>query len=345
MDFPNVLQKGFKLLPPVFKEAYKTAEVFMGYAVGERNIITFSINGVELKFNIYYAHQIGHLQLHYIHRVAAEALKENDLPTLVLSPLIYPKIATKLLEMNANYMDSIGNVYINEKTIYKLNSKKKPGSTIPAKSRLFREAGLKLLFALLQDQEAVNFPYRDLAGMIGISPASITILYKEMIQSGYLLENVDDTKRLLRKRELLQRWVNGYQEILRPKFLVGMYQSFDKDFVRNYRKHSITDWQGSWGGEPAAAIYTSYLVPQLLTMYVPLEEKKWMKKLRLIPVETGPEIEVLKYFWDKDHPLFRVEPDLVPPLLVYAELTASGDSRNLETAQKLYDEFLQFIEQ
>jgi hypothetical protein len=80
-------------------------------------------------------------------------------------------------------------------------------------------------------------------------------------------------------------------------------------------------------------------------MYVPLEEKRWMKKLRLIPVETGPEIEVLKYFWDKDHPLFRVEPDLVPPLLVYAELTASGDSRNLETAQKLYDEFLQFIEQ
>lgn len=346
MDFPNILQKGFKLLPPVFREAYKTAHVLMGYAIGERNILTFSINGVDLKFNIYYAPQIGHLQLHYIHRDAAEARKENNLPTLVLSPVIYPRIAAKLMEMNVNYLDAIGNVFINEKTVYIFNTKKKStASAKPAGSRLFKEAGLKLLFALLQDPGAIEIPYRDLAHLTGISPASITILYKEMMQSEYLLENIDGTKRLLRKRELLQRWVTGYQETLRPKLVIGRYKSFDKDIIRNYRKQPIADWKGNWGGEAAAAIYTNYLVPQVLTMYVPADEKKWMKKLSLIPAETESEIEVLRYFWDQDHPLFRVEPDLVPPILVYAELAASSDSRNLETAQKIYNEFLQFIEQ
>ena len=346
MDFPHIIRNGFKLLPPVFREAYKTAQVMMGYAIGERNTLTFNINGVELKFNIYYAPQLGHLQLHYIKRDAADALKENHLPTLVLSPVIYPRIATKLMEMNINYLDAIGNVYINEQTVYILNSKKKPDASMkPTKSRLFGEAGLKLIFALLQDPEAIDIPYRELAKLTGISPASITILYKEMMQSEYLLENVDGSKRLLRKRDLLQRWVTAYQETLRPKLVIGKYQFFRKEVIRTYKEQPISDWQGNWGGEAAAAIYTNYLKPKQLTMYVPPEGKKWMNKLTLLPVETNPDIEVLRYFWDYNHPLFRVEPNLAPPLLVYAELAASNDSRNQETAQRIYNEFLQFIEQ
>jgi len=345
MHLPVVLDKGFKLLPHVFREAYKKAQLALNYATGKRDIFTFSVNGVELKFSIYYAQQIGHLQLHYIQRDATEALKEDQLPTLVISPVIYPRIAEKLMEMNVNYLDAVGNVYINEKTVYILNTKKKDTTTKSIKSRLFGEAGLKLLFALLQDPEAIEIPYRNLAQLTGISPASITILFKEMMQSEYLLENEYGTKRLLRKRELLQRWVTGYQETLRPKLIIGQYKFFRKERLRTYKEEPIEDWQGNWGGEGAAAIYTNYLVPKQLTMYVPAEGKKWMKEMALLPVDTEPDIEVLQYFWDHNHPLYRIEPNLAPPLLVYAELAASSDSRNQETAQKIYDEFLQFIEQ
>jgi hypothetical protein len=346
MHLPVVLDKGFKALPPIFKEAFKTSRCVMGYAIGERDIFTITVNGVELNFNMYYAQQISHLQLHYIRRDAAEALKDNQLPTLVISPVIYSKIAQKLVDMNVNYIDSTGNVYINEKTIYILSAgkKSKTGEVI-TKSRLFGESGLKLLFALLQDQEAVNFPYRELARLVGISPASITILFKEMLKGGYLFEDHNDDKRLLRKRELLQRWLNGYQEILRPKLMIGTYESIKKDFVRNFEMQPISEWQGNWGGEAAGAIYTKYLVPEILTMYVPGDDKIWMKKMGLIPTERNHNIEVLQYFWDKGHALFMVAPNTVPPLLAYAELTSSGDSRNQETAQKIYDEYLQFIEQ
>jgi len=346
MHLPVVLKKGFELLPPVFKKAYKDMRVHIGsLPLGQSTLLSFEVNKVELKFNVYYANQISHLQLNYIQRDAADALKEANLPTLVISPVIYSKIAQKLVDMNVNYLDSLGNVYINEQTIYLQHTGQKPkAGSVTAKSRLFGESGLKLLFALLQDEDAVNFPYREIAKIVAISPASITILFKEMLKNGYLFEDYDDSKRLLKKRELLQRWITGYQEILRPKLLIGIYQAVKKDMVRNFADRPIGDWEGNWGGEAAAALYTKYIVPQLLTMYVPADEKSWMKKMGLIPVENNPDMEVFRYFWDKDHPLFRVEPNLVPPLIVYAELMSTGDSRNQETAQKIYDEYLQFIE-
>jgi hypothetical protein len=346
MHLPVVLKEGFNALPPAFREAHKSAICTMGYATGERDILNITVNGVELKFNMFWAQQISHLQLNYIARDASEALKAEHLPTLVISPVIYPKIAQKLVDMNVNYIDQFGNVYINEKTIYIQNSGKKlPTGNKITKSRLFGETGLKLLFALLQDPEAVNFPYRDIAKLVNISPASITILFKEMVKDGYLLEDYDDSKRLLRKRDLLQRWVNGYKEILRPKLMIGTYESFKKEVVRNFAILPVAEWHGAWGGEPAGAVYTKYLSPEILTLYVPETGKAWMKSMSLIPADGKYEIEVLKYFWDKDHPLFIVEPNTVPPLLAYAELVESGDSRNIETAQKIYDEYLQFIEQ
>lgn len=346
MDFTMVLEQGLKTLPLSFKNAYKKGKAVLSNQPGGRDIVYMPVNGIELKFNLFYAQQISHLQLHYIQMDATDALQKDQLPTLVVCPVIYPKIAQKLVDMNINYIDSLGNVYINDQTIYILSTgKKSKSSEATTKSRLFGESGLKLLFALLQDQEAIDFSYRELAGLVNISPASITILFKELLRSGYLFEDHHDQKRLLRKRELLQRWISGYHEILRPKLLIGTYETIKKDLVRNFNKQPISEWNGSWGGEPAAAIYTNYLVPEVLTMYVTNDEKGWMKKMGLIPTEGTYDIAVLQYFWDKDHPLFRVEQDTVPPLLAYAELMATGDSRNIETAQKIYDEYLQFIEQ
>jgi hypothetical protein len=50
------------------------------------------------------------------------------------------------------------------------------------------------------------------------------------------------------------------------------------------------------------------------------------------------EIEVLDAFWN-----FEDEKDLpetVPPLLIYADLLATLDPRNIETAQMIYDKYL-----
>ena len=66
--------------------------------------------------------------------------------------------------------------------------------------------------------------------------------------------------------------------------------------------------------------------------------------MKLIPSEGGGDIELLRIFWDTEHPLFKATmkyQHVVPPLLVYADLVTSMDIRNRETAKKIYDEYIQ----
>ena len=49
-------------------------------------------------------------------------------------------------------------------------------------------------------------------------------------------------------------------------------------------------------------------------------------------------VEVLEAFWDTKGDW--TNPEIVHPLLVYADLLATGDTRNIETARRIYDEQL-----
>ena len=51
------------------------------------------------------------------------------------------------------------------------------------------------------------------------------------------------------------------------------------------------------------------------------------------------DTEILDAFWNPE--LDRTEKPIAPPLLVYADLMMTGDTRNLETAKILYEQYLQ----
>jgi hypothetical protein len=95
--------------------------------------------------------------------------------------------------------------------------------------------------------------------------------------------------------------------------------------------------QAVWGGEVAAYHLTGYLDPEQLTIYSAKPEVLILKH-RLRPDPNGA-IEVLDTFW----PLTE-ESDAasatVPPLLVYADLMASADPRNIDTAQRIRAQYL-----
>ena len=61
-----------------------------------------------------------------------------------------------------------------------------------------------------------------------------------------------------------------------------------------------------------------------------------MKNYRLVPDLEG-NIKVFKHFWIDE----QENTNTVHPLLAYADLMNKGDRRCTETAQKIYDEYLQ----
>ena len=61
-----------------------------------------------------------------------------------------------------------------------------------------------------------------------------------------------------------------------------------------------------------------------------------MKNYRLVPDING-NVKIFKKFWENED----VNNNVVHPLLAYTDLINKGDRRCTETAQKIYDEYLQ----
>ena len=75
--------------------------------------------------------------------------------------------------------------------------------------------------------------------------------------------------------------------------------------------------------------------PAELTIYTEETRAELIKNYRLIPDPTG-NIKVYKKFWNEND-----TGNAAPPLLAYADLMNTGDQRNMETANKIYDNVLQ----
>ncbi len=95
------------------------------------------------------------------------------------------------------------------------------------------------------------------------------------------------------------------------------------------------DNRASWGGEPGANLLNGYLHPGLFTIYT---ERNWQsfKDIGLVPDETG-NVELLVMFWGPQTCIG------IPPVLIYADLMSSGSDRNIETANMILNNELQYI--
>lgn len=84
-------------------------------------------------------------------------------------------------------------------------------------------------------------------------------------------------------------------------------------------------------GEPAAAIVTGHLRPEIVTVYGDTGFAALARKIRPSKDKHG-NLEALQKFWAFEVAQDDQQPPLVPPLLVYADLIATADARNRETA-------------
>jgi hypothetical protein len=137
--------------------------------------------------------------------------------------------------------------------------------------------------------------------------------------------------------ELLRKWVEMYGVILKPKLKRGKFRFADGDGWKKRMKLMTPEMY--WGGEPAGAELTGYLVPEKFILYTNAALPQVMKTLKLLPDEQG-DIQILEVFWNVD--VFNIaRPNIVPPLIAYADLTNDPDSRNRETAERIKRQYLE----
>lgn len=262
--------------------------------------------------------------------------QRTEFPTLIATEYVNPKMGETLFERNIPYIDTAGNALINMEDVFiHITGRKVPidQRKTKAPTRAFRTAGLKLILALLNDRPLLNAKYRQIADVTGVALGTITNVFKDLEELGFL-QTIGDHRRLRKFDELVHKWADAYIETTREKLVIGKYTGEDANQWANTDLEQLGAW---WGGEVAAARMTGYLRPETATIYVNPPAGRVLAKLKLRKDPNG-NVEVLKAFWPPK--INATQGDRAPFIVVYADLLAIGDGRTTETARMLYEKYI-----
>jgi len=253
---------------------------------------------------------------------------------LLITDYVNPNIAEKLKDMDIPFIDIAGNAYINEPPVYiYIKGNKKEGIEKKEKpTRAFQQTGLKVVFAFLCNEDLVNEPYRKISELTKVAVGTVGWLIYDLKRDGFLIDT-GKKKKLYDKEKLFNRWVGAYNERLRPKLRIGTYNTVDLNF---WKDTDIKKYNAYWGGETAGYLYTKYLKQQVTTIYMDNTKGNVLRLItekRLKEYNNG-NVEIYEKFWGDE--LQINFDDKVHPILVYADLVATGDPRNMEIAKMVY---------
>ncbi|MES9850333.1 MAG: type IV toxin-antitoxin system AbiEi family antitoxin [Candidatus Thiodiazotropha sp. L084R] len=263
---------------------------------------------------------------------------------VLVADYVNPNMAQRLRAEGVQFIDAQGNAYINIEKVYVFVTGLRPDKpflpTQGGSNRAFEPMGLKVIYAFLVDPERVNAPYREIAAMAGVALGTVGWVINGLKAGGYLIDRGKGSKRrLTHYRRLLDRWVETYPERLQPKLLVGEFVAENPDW---WEALDLKGRHAYWGGEVAAKKYTDYLKPKAVTLYAGEGEERWIlpeARLRNAddrPTDVAGAVRIYRPFW----PDTGKGDIYTHPVLTYADLVATGDARNLETARMIYDRYI-----
>jgi hypothetical protein len=262
-------------------------------------------------------------------------LRDLGAAALLITDYVTPQVAEKLKELDIPFADAAGNAYLRGPNFLVWLTGRRPQTTNkpPRAGRAWQTTGVKLTFALLCNPDWIALGYRELAAHAGVANGTVGWVMRELAEQGFLVKTRRRTipRRLHNRRRLLDRWVEVYTGTFRQTMLRKRYRAETPDWWKalDPERHGAL-----LGGEPAAALLTDYLKPGTVTVYTKQFHFALTTEFRLREAPDG-EVEVRQRFWPFDHQWGH--PNLVPPVLIYADLLATGDARCIETAQRIYE--------
>jgi hypothetical protein len=309
--------------------------------LGADGLATIGVNPKEQQYAVEVKRQLRPANLGVTLLQLDRHATKLGLPGLLVADYITPEMAETLHKLRREFVDTAGNAFIQQPgtLIYVTGRKQVLRAEAPQIGRAFQPTGLQVIFTLLCHPEWINLPYRELAARAGVAHGTVGWVMPDLQQQGFVTEikGKRGTRRLYEGERLLALWVDAYARQLRPRLALGRYfvQSID-----GWRDWPLAEHAAQWGGEPAAALLTQYLKPGELTLYAAklpgllTGKYRFMKEADALHTDA---VEVRRKFW---HFPDEQKQACVPPVLVYADLLATGDARCIETAKRLYEEYV-----
>lgn len=272
--------------------------------------------------------------------VIARAENDPERGLILFAPYIPGPMGEHLAAAGVNYVDEAGNcrLELGKEHVAHIEGRKRPrGNT---ETRAAGPATVDVMFALLADGDLADAPVRDIAERLGIGKTAVANAIRGLVRQGLITK--EKPRRILRPRELLDRWLIGYETIVRPKRLVGRYQTMDaapeelERRVEDVLGGADTRW-GWTGGAAAMRLTGFYRGPDTMLAVEELPQD-FFRDLRALRARDG-NFAVLKLEGDL---AFRGALEhTLHPLLVFAELGIAGDERAREAAAEIRNQYLE----
>ena len=286
---------------------------------------------VEAKTRIDRFAALGHLkaQLERFHQ-----------PGLIFANYITPALADRCRELDMQFLDDAGNAFLRAPGLYVFVTGQKPTRTAADVRGTGTATAQRVVFALLCEPTLLNAPYREIVDAAGVALGAIGWVFDDLFKRRFITGTKGGTQRhFLQPVQMFEEWVTNYPIKLRPKLNARRFRAENPEWWREAR---IQDFGGHWGGEVAADRLTGYLRPATQTIYLERKETgdpitKLVGKHRLVADPRG-NVEILDAFWKL--PANPEQPDIVPPILAYADLAATLDPRNIEVAKLVREKYI-----
>lgn len=295
-------------------------------------VLKLVINNREETFTVLMKSEIRFHQLEQLRLLA----KENT-NLLLVANTIFPKIKQELRADGICYLDKAGNIFIHTDTNHVwIDGLKIERLKIERINRAFTPAGLKTVYLFLVNENLLNQPQRTIAEEAGVALGNINYIMNGLKEYGLLIEIGRKHFQIVNKEQLLEKWIEAFEEKLKPALHMGNFRFPAGITQNNWKEIALKPNETFWGGEPAGELMTNYLVPEIFTLFTGETRNDLVKEYHLIPDNTG-NIQVFKKFW-KGQATYNET--VVHPLLAYADLMNTGNSRCRETAKIIYDRYI-----
>lgn len=259
---------------------------------------------------------------------------------ILFAPYVPPKIGHHLAAQNVSYVDAVGNCHIQLGQAGQLLAHvegKKPARTTSERSS-GRVPSYQVIFAILADPELLSKPTRQIAIAAGVGKTAVADQLNRLVEHG-LIHRTRTGSTIIRRRELLDRWLSSYADILRPAWTVGRYrtQINDPELLEREIANALGDHVWALGGGAAAWRMTHHYRGPDTVLHVHNLPTDALKAIRAIPARDGA-LTILRI--PGDVPYRGTQPNIAHPLLVYSEMISSADPRMNEAANELREKFI-----
>ncbi len=273
---------------------------------------------------------------------ALARLTRFDKPGILVTDYITQPMAEELVAKGVPFMDAAGNAYLNTPQQFILvTGRKRPeniGLERPVKA--FRAAGLRVIFVLLTAQRMLELPTRQIAYHAGVANGTVGNVLKDLERMGFIYRSKARGLVIEQRERLIEQWVDAYPRELRPRLKPQRFHILNADWWRQFTYDRYEKHQMWLGGEPAAQALTRYLHAEQCTVYGRPDFRKLATVLEQPMRDKHGNFELLEPFWNLEFDEYDEVHRLCPPLLIYADLVATGNTRNIEAANMIRNQYL-----